>query len=127
MRTAVATLRVLVVDDEPLIRWCISETLGQAGHTVNEAADGAGALALLARGPAPDVVLLDFRLPDSHDLRLLAEVRRLAPSAAVVMMTAFGEDDIADAAATLGARRVVAKPVDMRDLDRIVREAVQSR
>ena len=123
MTTAVATLRVLVVDDEPLIRWCVSETLSQAGHSVSEAADGATALALLARGPAPDVVLLDVRLPDSHDLRLLADVRRLAPSAAVVMMTAFGEEDIADAAASLGARAVVAKPVDMRDLDRLVRAA----
>lgn len=127
MPTAVATLRVLVVDDEPLIRWSVSETLRQAGHTVIEAADGAGTLKLLAHGPAPDVVLLDFRLPDSHDLRLLADVRRLAPSAAVVIMTAFGEDDIAAAAAALGACGVVAKPVDMRQLDRIVREAVESR
>ena len=78
----------------------------------------------LAIGPLPDVVLLDFRLPDSHDLRLLADVRRLAPSAAVVMMTAFGEDDIARAAEALGARRVIDKPVDMRDLDDLVRAAV---
>lgn len=127
MVPAVATLRVLVVDDEPLIRWFVSETLRQAGHETTEAGNGATALELLARGPAPDVVLLDFRLPDSRDLRLLAEVRRLAPSAAVVMMTAFGEADMTDAAETLGARRVVPKPIDMGELDRIVREAVELR
>ena len=125
MATADPMLRVLVVDDEPLIRWCVSETLGQAGHTVTEAADGVGALQSLADRPAPDVVLLDYRLPDSNDLGLLAKVRRLAPSAAVVMMTAFAGDDIACAAETLGARSVVAKPVDMRDLDRIVRGAAR--
>ena len=126
MAPADTTLRVLIVDDEPLIRWSVSETLGQAGHTVTEAADGAGARQSLAHRPAPDVVLLDFCLPDSHDLRLLADVRQLAPAAGVVMMTAFAESDLAAAALTLGARGVVAKPVDMRDLDRIVREAVES-
>lgn len=127
MATAVAPLRVLVVDDEPLIRWSVSETLEQAGHTVAEAVDGAGALQSLANRPAPDVVLLDFRLPDSNDLRLLASVRRLAPSAAVVMMTACDHDDVAGAAEILGARGVVAKPVDMRELDHLVREAAASR
>src|SRR5204863_8241930 len=124
MIQALATLRVLVVDDEPLIRWSVSETLGEKGHHVSEAGDAATVLRLLEREPAPDVVLLDFRLPDSHDLMLLADVRRLAPSAAVVMMTAFGEDDIARAAEALGARRVIDKPVDMRDLDDLVRAAV---
>jgi DNA-binding NtrC family response regulator len=126
MTSALATLRVLVVDDEPLIRWSVSETLGEAGHLVTDAGDRASALRSLQSGPPPDVVLLDYRLPDSHDLTLLVDVRRLAPSAAVVMMTAFGEEDIAGAAETLGARRVIDKPVDMRDLDGIVRAAASS-
>jgi CheY-like chemotaxis protein len=121
--SALQTLRVLVVDDEPLIRWSVSETLGAAGYLVSEAPDGATTKRSLALGPPPDVVLLDFRLPDSRDLTLLADVRRLAPSAAVVMMTACGDDDIADTAETLGAWRVIDKPVDMRELDGIVRTA----
>lgn len=123
MMPAVATLRVLVVDDEPLIRWSVSETLGEGGHHVTAAGDAATALRLLEHEPAPDVVLLDFRLPDSNDLTLLADVRRLAPSAAVVMMTAFGEDtDLVDGAEALGAR-VIDKPVDMRELETIIRAA----
>ena len=118
-----AALRVLVIDDEPLIRWAISETLRQAGHTVNEASDRATALHALATQPPPDVVLLDYRLPDSHGLRLLADVRRLAPAAAVLMMTAFGEDDVLEAAIALGASCVMDKPVDMHELDRVVRAA----
>jgi DNA-binding NtrC family response regulator len=124
--TALSTLRVLVVDDEPLIRWSVAETLGQAGHQVTEAGDAAGAIQALSAGPAPDVVLLDFRLPDSNDLTLLANVHRLAPSAAVVMMTALGVSEMISGAEALGASRIVDKPIDMRDLPAIVRAAADS-
>ena len=63
MNTAARCLRVLVVDDEPLIRWSIAETLGAAGHQVTEAQDAASALRALADAPSTDLVLLDFRLP----------------------------------------------------------------
>jgi DNA-binding NtrC family response regulator len=125
MTSAPASFRVLVVDDEPLIRWSVAETLGDAGHVVTEAPDAASTLRSLATAPAPDVVLLDFRLPDSRDLTLLAGVRRLAPSAAVVMMTAFGENDVAESAEALGAWRVIDKPIDMRELDAIIRAAAR--
>ena len=79
-------LRVLVVEDELLIRWSITETLAHAGHTVIEAADGASAImALKNDAERIDAVVLDYRLPDSDDLTLLATVRRSgsAPKAAV--------------------------------------------
>src|SRR5436190_3631557 len=83
-------LRVLIVDDEPLIRWSMAETLVQTGHAVTEAGDARETVQCLALGPTPDVILLDYRLPDSNDLTLLETIRRVAPSSAVVMMTAFG-------------------------------------
>jgi DNA-binding NtrC family response regulator len=114
------TRQILVVDDEPLIRWCIAQTLGAAGHRVTEAQDAASALKALAIAPTPDVILLDLRLPDSNDLELLTEIRRIAPSAAVVLMTAFGTPDVTAAALQFGARRVLNKPFDMRDLEELV-------
>src|SRR5215470_18453875 len=81
MDTLVSQLTILVVDDEPLIRWSISETLGTAGHRVTEAEDAASALRALACMPPPDVVLLDLRLPDSNDLRLLEKIHTIAPAA----------------------------------------------
>jgi two-component system response regulator AtoC len=113
--------RVLVVDDEFLIRWSISETLGAAGHEVTEAQDAASALAALERTPDPDLVLLDFRLPDSNDLGLLAKIRSLAPASAVVMMTAFGTTEVTAGALRLGACKVLSKPFNMHDLEDIVR------
>jgi DNA-binding NtrC family response regulator len=115
------SLRVLVVDDEFLIRWSIAETLGAAGHEVTEAQDAVSALAALETRPDPDVVLLDFRLPDSNDLGLLAKIRGLAPTSAVVMMTAFGTPEVTAGALQLGACTVLSKPFNMHDLDDIVR------
>jgi two-component system response regulator AtoC len=121
MTLGVRCLRVLVVDDEPLIRWSIAETLGAAGHQVTEAQDAASALRALADAPDTDLVLLDFRLPDSNDLGLLAEIRRIAPAAPVILMTAFGTPDVTAGALKLGASKVLNKPFNMHDLEDLVR------
>ena len=116
-------LRVLVVDDEPLIRWSVSETLSDCGHEVAEAADARSALAS-ARGDGPfDVVVLDFRLPDSNDLELLSTLRSLMPKAQVILMTAFGSPEITQGALDLGAYSVVSKPFEVSDLASLIVEA----
>ena len=120
-------LRVLIVDDEPLIRWSMSETLSQLGHHIVEAGDARETLAQIAAGPAPDVVLLDFRLPDSNDLRLRETIRRTIPGSPVIMMTAFGTPELVVGAVKLGAYRVLNKPVEMRDLAPLVQQAYASR
>jgi two-component system response regulator PilR (NtrC family) len=120
-------LRILVIEDEPLIRWSIAETLGDEGHTVMEATDAASAVSALEQQDGIDVVLLDYRLPDSSDLQLLAQVRRLRPDSAVVMMTAYGTADMIEGALALGAYRVVGKPFDMQTLESLVVEATDAR
>jgi DNA-binding NtrC family response regulator len=123
MNAALPHLRVLVVEDEGLIRWSIAETLAERGHTVLEAASAAAALQALEAPGAIDVVLLDCRLPDSEGLSLLAAVRRLRPDAGVVMMTAFGTPEVAEGALSFGAHRIVSKPFDMSALESLVLDA----
>ena len=121
-------LRVLVVEDESLIRWSIAETLAHEGHTVLEAGTAETAVQTLTESGEPiDVVLLDYRLPDSNGLRLLADVRRLRPASAVVMMTAYGTPEVTKGAIDLGVFRVVNKPFDMGGLESLVLEAHRSR
>ena len=121
------SLHVLVVDDEFLIRWSVAETLGDDGHRVAEAGDGESTLKTL-RSEAPfDIVLLDYHLPDSHDLTLLADIRRLAPQTVVIMMTAFGTPEMIEQALGLGAFRVVPKPFDVHDIAPLILEAHRSR
>ena len=121
-----AALRVLVVDDEPLIRWSVTETLTERGFEVVETGDARGARSAVGDGQAFDVVLLDYRLPDSDDLSLLASIRSSAPRAQVIMMTAFGRPDMVRGALELGAYQVVNKPFEMQAIADLVAQAASS-
>ena len=104
-------LNVLVVDDEPLIRWSLRTGLSRRGHVVTEAADGASALKALSTDPDGfQVVLLDYRLPDRRDLSLLRDIRRICPSCTVIMMTAFADESMRAEALSIGAKTVIDKP-----------------
>jgi two-component system response regulator AtoC len=109
------SLRVLVVEDELLIRWSIAETLTKAGCHVTEVGDAAGALRAAATEDF-DAVVLDYRLPDSDDLKLLEAIRTQLPRSTVVMMSAFGTPEIVQRAEALGVHRFLDKPFEMEAL-----------
>ena len=126
LRTAVKKLplHVLVVDDEPLIRWSVTETLVDLGLDVAQADCAASALQTITTTALPfDVVVLDLRLPDMHDLSLLATIRQLLPATPVVLMTAFGTPEIVADARNLGVSAVLNKPFELSELGRVVLEA----
>ena len=117
-------VRVLIVDDEPLIRWSLSETLTDRGYGVMEAGDGRGAVEALKDTPRPiDVIMLDYRLPDSNSLQLLATIRAMSPRSSVVLMTAYGTPQLAAEALRLGAFCVVSKPLEMQEVADLVSRA----
>ena len=117
-------LKILVVDDEDLIRWSLQRGLVKRGHSVAEAANAQSALAALAEAADPfDVVLLDYRLPDRQDLTLLADVRRLSPGTRVFMMTAYGDNDMRTGALASGVRAVVDKPFRVNEFIDLVESA----
>jgi DNA-binding NtrC family response regulator len=115
---------VLVVDDEALIRWSLSEGLAESGYAVRAASTGAEALSVLADCLTdPVVVLLDLRLPVVGDLSLLRAMRRTRPDAPVLVMTAHGAPEDTEEAQRLGAAHVVGKPFDVGEMVRLVGEA----
>jgi DNA-binding NtrC family response regulator len=128
MDPTTAPLRVLVVEDELLIRWSVAETLTEAGHEVMLASDGASALCALRQArETVDVVLLDYRLPDSDDLTLLTNIRRTSPASAVVLMTVYGSPELRNSALDLGVCRILDKPFDLREIAGIVVGATAAR
>ena len=107
---------VLVVDDEPLIRWALTEALSEAGYPTLQAASGAETrTSLAAIAGTPLVVVLDLRLADVHDLSLVRDVRRLRPDAPLIVMSAHGTSEDAEQVRQAGAIEFLTKPFDMID------------
>jgi DNA-binding NtrC family response regulator len=120
-------LTVLVVDDEALLRWSLAEVLRRSGHTVIEATSAREALDAIGQSTASiDAVLLDYRLPDSTDLRLLEDVRHRIPRGAVVVMTAHGTPEMVQGALDRGAYCVLSKPFDMHTIPSVVADAYRA-
>jgi len=107
-------MKVLVVDDEPLIRWAAASTLSDAGFSVMEASDVAGALKVL-NGTPVDLALLDVRLPDGDGVALMREIHQAQPQCRFIMMTAFRTPELTAHAATEHVQ-VLDKPFGMPDL-----------
>ncbi|MCM3881984.1 MAG: response regulator [Vicinamibacterales bacterium] len=119
---------VLVVDDEALIRWSLSEALSDRGYIVSEAGSGKAAVDVISQAAEPfDIVLLDYRLPDSADLRLLARIRELSSSSQVILVTAHNSPELAQGAAALGAFCVISKPFEVESLAALVGEACDAK
>ena len=119
--------RILVVDDEPLVRWSCAETLADNGFQVIGVDNGAAAVFAMAKpNGGADAVLLDLMLPDFCDLSLLAVIRRLAPAVPIIVMTAYGTPEIVERARRFGAHKVIDKPFDMDELAPIMREALSA-
>jgi two-component system response regulator AtoC len=118
--------RILVIDDEQMIRWSIEETLRTAGHEVAIAETAAEGMALF-RQLLPEVVFLDVRLPDDHGLNVLKRMKdENGADTAVVVMTAFGEIRTAVEAMRLGAFDYLKKPFDFEELEVIVKRALET-
>ena len=106
--------RVLVVDDEPIVREVVARYLARAGYVVDTAADGDAALAAFDAMP-PDLVLLDLMLPRRDGFEVFAGLRRRSPTP-VIMLTARGEETDRVLGLELGADDYVAKPFSPREL-----------
>jgi two-component system response regulator AtoC len=101
--------RILIVDDDEALRESLQLILAAEGHEVAAAAGAEAALALLDQAPA-DVILCDVRMPGIDGFELLPQLIRRAPGATVIMMSAYGTDDLAVEAIQQGAHDYLAKP-----------------
>jgi DNA-binding response OmpR family regulator len=109
-----ATRRVLVVDDEPLMRGVIKRLLGIEGYEVLEAEDGTGALEMLRKEP-PDIVLLDVNLPLRDGLDILGDLRSVS-DVPVILVSARGEEADRVVGLKMGADDYVVKPFSAAEL-----------
>jgi two-component system nitrogen regulation response regulator NtrX len=114
--------RILVVDDDALIRTVLSDRLERAGYVVRVAGSLAEARVLLHNG-TPDLALLDIKLPDGLGTTLLGELTEL--DVPCIMMTAHATVESAVAALKQGARDYLEKPLTYERLDATVASALE--
>ncbi|MBA3936504.1 MAG: response regulator [Planctomycetes bacterium] len=120
--------RILVVEDMPALRAHVAETLGDLGDTVtvHTAADGREALEKLLAAPEPyHLVMCDIIMPRMDGEALLSELRARDYPAAVVMLTALGQDDMVVRCLRQGACDYLVKPVRIEDLTAAAANALQ--
>jgi two-component system, NtrC family, response regulator AtoC len=115
---------VLVVDDEQLIRWSLSERLSGAGYHVIEAGTAAEALERHADGV--DLVLLDYKLPDGDGLDVLKKIKDADAETLVILLTAVASVDTAVEAMKNGAYHYANKPFNLDEIALLVEKALET-
>ena len=115
---------ILIVDDEPLIRWSLKERLTQEGYRILEAETAAQAVERARDGI--DLVLLDFRLPDADGLEVLKRIKQASPDTLVIMLTAHSSIEMAVEAMRHGAYHFASKPFDLEEVALLVEKALET-
>ncbi|HET7699005.1 MAG TPA: sigma-54 dependent transcriptional regulator [Vicinamibacterales bacterium] len=115
---------ILVVDDEALIRWSLRERLTSDGYCVLEAGTGEEALEKLAEGI--DLVLLDYRLPDTDGVSVLRKIKEFDQDILIVMLTAYANVDTAVEAMKQGAYHFAHKPFNLDEVAAMVERALET-
>ena len=112
--------RILIVDDQEMMRDSLAATLVREGHEVIAAGDAAAALARLGTPGKFDLLITDLKMPKMTGIELLQEVKKLRPELPVVMMTAFATVATAVEAMKLGAYDYIQKPFDGDEIKLLV-------
>lgn len=118
-------IRVLIVEDESLIRWSLRQKFEERGYAVSEAETGQEALQRFEEGVF-DLIMLDYKLPDITGLDVLHGLRQVDRDTVVIMMTAYSTIETAVEAIKLGAYNYIAKPFQMEELMLTVDKALET-
>jgi two-component system response regulator PilR (NtrC family) len=118
--------RILIAEDERVLRESLAELLGDEGYTVLQAANGREVQQFILK-ESVDLVLTDIRMPEMDGMTLLGYLRQAAPETPVIMITAYGTVASAVAAMRAGAFDYLLKPIQFEDLLLRIRRALESR
>jgi two-component system, NtrC family, response regulator AtoC len=120
-----AQKRILIVDDDKLVRWTLTQKCTEFGYFSLEASSGEEALRMLQTDPV-DAILLDVHLPDLSGIEVLEKLKQAGETRSVIMMTADPQLDDVKAALRLGAYDFVSKPINFDELSVTLQNALDA-
>jgi len=118
-------VKIVVVDDEHLIRWSLEQNLKKQGYDVLTAGNGEDALKII-RDEQPDLVLLDIQLPGISGMQVLEKVKEFDEEIIVIMVTAHGGLETAVNAMRMGAHDYINKPFNLDEMSIVIKKALET-
>ena len=116
---------VLIVDDDPAIRFAVSDFLGRRGFRTEEASNLAESRQKLVQ-VRPDAMILDHLLPDGTAVDIIPELLQLDPEVVILVLTAHGSIDLAVQAIKSGAEQFLTKPIEMAALEEVLERCLDN-
>ncbi len=117
--------KILIIDDEKLLRWSLEQNLTREGHEILSAESGSEGLDRF-KEEMPDLTLLDIHLPDISGLEVLKEIKEIDRDSIVIMITAYGDIETAVKSIKMGAYDFVEKPFNMDKLNLLIKKSLET-
>jgi len=117
--------RILIIDDEKLLRWSLQQNFAKENYAVITAEKGMEGLKLF-REELPDITLLDIHLPDISGMTVLERIREVDTDAIVMMIVAYGDIQTAVRSVRMGAYDFIEKPFNVDKLNILIRRALET-
>jgi two-component system, NtrC family, response regulator AtoC len=121
-----ARKKILIVDDEKLVRWALTQKCAEFGYQTLEAENGEEAIRALQQDDTVDAILLDVHLPNLSGIEVLEKLKQTGETRSVIMMTADPQLDDVKAALRLGAYDFVSKPISFEELSVTLQNALEA-
>ncbi len=118
--------KILIVDDETLIRWALRKELEREGYEILEAGTARDAMEIFSE-ELPDLVILDVKLPDESGMKVLRKIKEFDAFCDIIVITAFGNVSNAVEAMKLNAVDYITKPFDIEEVKIVVKKALEAR
>ena len=126
LRKSDSFFRILIIEDDEEMRSLLEDVLGEEGFKTESVSNGSEGLRKVTQEPF-DLILTDIRMPGLTGLDILPAIKRLQPEASVIVITAFGNEEVHRRSVEKGAAGYLEKPIHMDKLKTLVHEMVSSK
>ena len=118
--------RILIADDEDLIRWSLSQFLESSGYNVDLALNGTEVISHL-KNTNYDIIVTDLNMPGLNGIEILSKMKNMGANLPVIVISAYFSDKLKDETILNGAFECISKPFEMTDVLSIVKQAIETK